>query len=298
MSTWEYRPHRRVWCGTNRFVRYQNCLATMNTDRPDRSPIPGTSTNIWQCMCQRLNSFVIMTCIAIAHHALDAPMSLHCAHMAIAMRILWNCKNEEIDWLLVDLIAHKIAAGATHLVSSFSCWCCDVEQKNRSSKLTFCIKTTHNWFSKITSRFSTSVGYLTPKLDVSIFNSGRKNDSCTSNSWCRECVTNCSYSFSCSSRTASEYLRREAIQRIYCRKSESKSNVSSYRSVVLLHSYSLSRRFSLSKYSRHGAGGEACVTGGGYLLQLCNSISNNVTIWSKWLTTPITSSWLVVPFDA
>lgn len=64
-------------------------------------------------------------------------------------------------------------------------------------------------------------------------------------------------------------------------------------SVVLLHSNSLSSKFSLSKYSRQGAGGAACDAGGGYLLQLCNSNSTSVTIWSKWLTTPRTSSWLV-----
>lgn len=105
----------------------------------------------------------------------------------------------------------------SYLVSSFSCWCCDVEQKNKSSKLTFCIKTTHNWFNRMTSRFSTSVGYLTPKLDVRIFKSGRKNDSCTSRSWWREWVTNCSYSFNCSNRTASEYLQMKwKFFSVYC----------------------------------------------------------------------------------
>lgn len=49
-------------------------------------------------------------------------------------------------------------------------------------------------------------------------------------------------------------------------------------SVVLLHSNSLSSKFSLSKYSRQGAGGAVCDAGGGYLLQLCNSNSTSVTI--------------------
>lgn len=90
---WVYRRHRRALCDTNRFVRYRNCSATTNTDRRDRWPVPGTWTSTWQCMCQHLNSFVTMTCTAAAHHAPDAPANPHCAHMAVAMRIWWNCNK-------------------------------------------------------------------------------------------------------------------------------------------------------------------------------------------------------------
>lgn len=100
----------------------------------------------------------------------------------------------------------------THLVSPFSCCCWVVEQKNKSSKFTFCIRTTHNWFNRITKRFSTSVGYLTPKLVVNILSNGRKNDSCTNNSWWREFVTNCSYNFNCSNRTAFAYLTSDGAK--------------------------------------------------------------------------------------
>lgn len=99
-----------------------------------------------------------------------------------------------------------VSLTSTHFVSPFSCCCCVVEQKNKSNKFTFCIRTTHNWFNRITKRFSTSVGYLTPKLVVRILSNGRKNDSCTNNSWWRELVTNCSYNFNCSNRTAFAYL--------------------------------------------------------------------------------------------
>lgn len=94
----------------------------------------------------------------------------------------------------------------SYLVASVPGLCCDDEKKNKSSRWTFCISTTHSWLSKMTKRFSTSVGNISPWLEASILSNGFRNGSCTSNSWWRECVTNCSYNFNCSRRTALAYL--------------------------------------------------------------------------------------------
>lgn len=61
-----------------------------------------------------------------------------------------------------------------------------------------------------------------------------------------------------------------------------------------------SKRFSLSKYSRDGHEAlysesvEGCVSWGpiGKLPTALNSIKSSVDIWSKWLSTPSTSSWV------
>lgn len=169
--------------------------------------------SILLCMYQHLNFSATMTCTRATHHEPDVPANLRCARMATATKILWNWnRNKTRQSALNGILNHKHTTfqsciDITYLVPSLSGWCCDVEQKNKSNKFTFCISTTHNWFNKMTSRFSTSVGNRTPKLDVKIFSNGRKNDSWTSNNWWRECVTNCSYSFNCSNRTASEYLQ-------------------------------------------------------------------------------------------
>lgn len=173
--------------------------------------------------CQRSHSFATMTCRVVAHLVLDVLMEVREKRFqntsnrwdsvwiitdgSITVNVWYQqWKYEETESKKIDDDAKRFALIPKYNHFVPPCPCRDDEQKNRSNKWTFCMRTTHSWFKSITSLFSMSGGNISSWLDDKIFSNGRRNGSCT-NSWCREWLTSNSYSFNCSKRTALAYLK-------------------------------------------------------------------------------------------
>lgn len=119
-----------------------------------------------------------------------------------------------LPWLMHLPGSHwEISREFTVLFTNLAGWLSRGSWKKRSSKWGYWTSETHSWFSKMTSRRSTSTLNSWPRHEASSVCSGRWNGACCS-SWECEWLSNASYSRNCSSLSAFPYL--QPVRIYYC----------------------------------------------------------------------------------
>lgn len=117
-----------------------------------------------------------------------------------------------IKWIITGLsvICGSLILRIIKSLPYLAGWLSRGSWKKRSSKWGYWTSDTHSWFSKMTSRRSTSTLNSWPRHEASSVCSGRWNGACCS-SWECEWLSNASYSRSCSSLNAFPYLQSVTI---------------------------------------------------------------------------------------